>query len=106
MIDQDYQQIKRDLIVAYNRKANERDTKKISTWKAKERSDFLHQLTTSRKTTLLEIGTGVGVHGRFFSKNGLQVTSIDLSIENLKRCRAKGLSSVLMDFMNLGIGDQ
>ncbi len=47
-----------------------------------------------------------GIHGKFFQDNGLDVICIDLSFENGRRCREKGITTFMMDFLNLGFDDE
>lgn len=96
-----YNQIINDLRQAYDRKVEERDSKPLDAWKIEERQRFLTLLRAEDKSTLLEIGAGTGVHGKFFQENGLDVICTDLSPEMIKCCQAKGLTAYTMDFLNL-----
>lgn len=95
------EQIIHDLRQSYNRIAEERDKGKIASWKIEERDQFLTLLQKENKKTLLEIGAGTGIHGKFFQDNGLQVTCTDLAPEMVRRCQQKGLTAYVMDFLNL-----
>lgn len=86
---------------SYDRKARERDKGKISAWKVEERAYFLSLLQKEGKQKLLEIGAGTGWHGKFFQENGLTVVCTDLSPENVRLCRVKGLTAYAMDFIKL-----
>lgn len=90
---------------AYDRQAAERDATDIFDWKIKERADFLSMLQKEEKKTLLEIGSGPGRDGLYFQKNGLEVTCIDLSPENIHLCRKKGLTAYVMDMSNMFFTD-
>jgi SAM-dependent methyltransferase len=96
-----YKQVIHDLRQSYNRMVEERDKGKIAFWKIEERDQFLSLLQKENKKTLLEIGAGTGIHGKFFQDNGLQVTCTDLAPEMVKRCQQKGLIAYVMDFLNL-----
>jgi SAM-dependent methyltransferase len=100
-----YEQILDDLREAYDRKAEERDGYEIKPWKIEERQRFLSLLQEEGKRSLLEIGAGPGVHGKFFLDNGLEVICTDLSPEMVRLCREKGLTAHVMDFMNLDFPD-
>ncbi len=97
-----YQEILRRLKISYDRKVDERNRKAVAAWKADERARFLAYLRTENKADLLEIGAGTGIHGKFFSENGLDVICTDLSSENVKLCHQKGLKASEMDFRQLG----
>jgi SAM-dependent methyltransferase len=94
-----------NLILSYNRNAEQRDKSEIEDWKAIARAEFLALLKNERKQSLLEIGAGHGRDSKFFQDNGFQVTCIDLSPEMVKLCREKGLNARLMDMIDLGFPD-
>lgn len=96
-----YYQVINDLRESYDRKAEERDTYEIDSWKIEERRRFLSLLRKEGKKSLLEIGAGPGVHGKFFQDNGLEVICTDLSSEMVRLCREKGLTAHVMDFLHL-----
>jgi SAM-dependent methyltransferase len=98
-------EIRIDLRKAYDRQAPDRDAGNIAEWKIRERADFLSILKKEEKNTLLEIGSGPGRDGLFFLKNGLKVTCIDLSPENINLCREKGLTAYVMDMGNMFFPD-
>jgi cyclopropane fatty-acyl-phospholipid synthase-like methyltransferase len=88
-----YNQVINDLRKAYDQKVEERDSKSPDAWKIEERQRFLTLLQAEGKSTLLEIGAGTGIHGKFFQENGLDVICTDLSPEMVQCCRAKGLTA-------------
>ena len=90
---------------AYDRQAPDRDAADIAEWKIKERADFLSMLKKEGKKSLLEIGSGPGRDALFFLENGLKVTCIDLSPENIHLCRKKGLTAYVMDMGNMFFPD-
>ena len=96
-----YGQVIDDLRQSYDRKAEERDKRELSGWKIEERAYFLSLLQEEGKRRLLEIGAGTGWYGKFFQENGLAVVCTDLSPENVRLCRAKGLTAYAMDFLRL-----
>jgi SAM-dependent methyltransferase len=101
-----YEQILNDLRTAYDRKADERDQYETSEWKQQERLRFLSLLREEGKHLLLDIGAGTGIHGKFFKDQGMEVVCTDLSLENVRRCREKGLAAYVMDFLRLGFDDE
>lgn len=96
-----YAHIKADLRRAYDLKVEEREGKGTATWKDGARREFLTLLHAEGKRTLLEIGTGTGVHGLFFQANGLEVICTDLSPAMVAAAQAKGLDAREMDFNDL-----
>ena len=101
-----YGQIINELRTSYDRKAEERDQYEASEWKQGERQRFLSLLREEGKHQLLDVGAGTGLHGKFFHDQGLDVICTDLSYENVRRCREKGLPAYVMDFLNLGFDNE
>ena len=98
-------QLKTNLILSYNRKAEHRNKSEIEDWKAIERAEFLALVQNEQKQSLLEIGAGHGRDSKFFQENGLQVTCIDLSPEMVRLCQQKGLDARVMDMINMDFPD-
>jgi SAM-dependent methyltransferase len=96
-----YDEVIDSLRVTYDRDAEERDRTAAASWKVEERGKFLQMLRAESKTTLLEIGAGPGRDSLYFQNNGLHVVCTDLSPEMVKRCKEKGLTAYVMDFLNL-----
>lgn len=90
-----------DLRLAYGRRAVSRATMPDDPWKQSERTHFLRQLDVINARTLLEIGAGHGVSGRYFAAAGLDVVCTDLSPELVEVCRDAGLRAEVMDFGRL-----
>ncbi len=86
---------------AYDRAAEKREQGIVPAWKMQEREQFLSWLTKEGKCRLLEIGAGTGKDSQFFQAHGIQVVCIDLSPENVRLCRGKGLTAYEMDLSNL-----
>lgn len=101
----EYATVKESLRRAYDGKAGERDTMEDPPWKRSQRERFRSALRRREAGSLLEIGAGHGVSGRFFADEGLDVTCVDMSAELVERCRAKGLAAEVMDFADLGFAD-
>lgn len=90
-----------DLATAYDAAADERERTQAAAWKAEERARFLARLRQDGARTLLELGAGPGIHGRWFADQGLAVTATDLSPVMVEHCRAKGLTALQMDMQSL-----
>lgn len=95
------QEIKSNLVEAYNKNAAKRDAYTIESWKLELRADFLSLIKEENKSTFLEIGAGAGKDSLFFQENGLNLKCIDLSPELVKICRQKGLDAQVMDMTTL-----
>lgn len=92
---------KNQLKQSYDQDAFRRSGQKTQGWKVEERGRFLEQLNEEEMKTLLEIGSGTGRDGLFFQENGLDVTCVDFSEENVRYCKEKGLRAQVMDFYQL-----
>jgi len=94
-------QIKANLIEAYNQQAEQRNKHEIEDWKVAERAYFLSLLQKENKRNLLEIGSGHGRDSLFFQEQGFTVRCIDLSPEMVRLCQQKGITAFVMDMVNL-----
>jgi SAM-dependent methyltransferase len=101
----DYRALKHELRQAYDAEAEAREGMADTPWKAEERDRFAARLREAGASTLLEIGAGHGVSGRYFADEGFKVTCVDLSPELVAHCRAKGLDAAVMDFGDLAFED-
>ncbi len=91
-----------DLAAIYNKDAARR--KKASErplWKKRLRSMFAHLLRKRGKTTILELGAGVGWDTSWFQKQGFEVLATDISPAMLEKCREQGLKTRLLDIYKL-----
>ncbi|MBB6637667.1 class I SAM-dependent methyltransferase [Cohnella thailandensis] len=86
---------------AYNNFAEQRERTELEPWKREERESFLNRVKSERRESLLEIGAGTGRDSLYFSRQGLDVTAVDLSEEMVRLCTEKGLRARLMDFSEL-----
>lgn len=91
------EELKERLRQAYNLKAGDRDVRDIPNWRSERRNKFAALLLQEGKHTLLELGAGTGVDGRYFQELGLDVFCTDLSPEMVRFCQAKGLKAQVMD---------
>ncbi len=96
-----YRSVIKQLRRAYAGSAAVRDARVVSRWKEHVRADFLALLRAERRTRLLDIGAGTGVHGLYFQQQGLTVVCTDLAPEMVLYCQAKGLTAYEMDFLSL-----
>lgn len=90
------------LRTAYDGAAAQRNAASVEPWKAAERDGFLARLRAEGVRTLLEIGSGPGMHGAWFRDQGLRVVCTDLSPEHVRLCREKGLDAHEAAFADLG----
>jgi SAM-dependent methyltransferase len=97
--------VTRALRDAYDRRADERDTRPTPAWEAAARDDFVAQLGREGRTRLLELGAATGTDAAAFAARGLDVVCVDLSPEMVARCRAKGLEAHVMDVADLRFPD-
>jgi len=89
---------------AYHKPVDAPVRAEVEPWKQAERTAFLDTLHREAKRTLLEIGAGTGVHGRFFADAGLAVVCTDLSPAMVEHCRSQGLEAYNQDFLHLDLG--
>lgn len=94
--------IKSDIINAYNNDTQRRISAKKQQWRKRERKVFLSYLQNEKGRNLLEIGAGVGKDSLFFKKHGLKVTTTDISSANIVQCKKKGLRAFVLDVYDLG----
>lgn len=85
----------------YNKYANIREKNEIQPWKVENRRKFLEIVKKEDKTSLLEIGAGIGRDSKFFMDNGLKVKATDLSSEMVALCKEKGIETFELDFYNI-----
>jgi len=90
---------------AYDKYAQERDSRGMQEWKIQERAMFLTLLQQEHKRRLLEIGAGTGRDGKFFQDQGLETVCIDLSPAMVALCRQKGLTAYVMDIGDIQFPD-
>jgi SAM-dependent methyltransferase len=93
--------IKSNIVKAYDNDAERRVRAKQQQWKRKERNAFLSYLKNEKKRTLLEIGAGTGNDSRYFKKRGFYVTATDISPEHIRYCKKRGLHARLLDIYDL-----
>ena len=101
-----YEEISRQLESTYDGAVERRAATPLESWKLPERAAFLELLAREDRGSLLEIGAGTGLHGRFFADAGLDVVCTDLSAAMVEHCRGQGLVAFEQDFLHLDLGRQ
>lgn len=86
---------------SYDGAVEERSRNAAQPWKVRERVRYLDLLWSEGRRTLLEVGAGTGVHGRFFAGAGLDVVCTDLSPAMVEHMRAGGLEAHVCDFLSV-----
>ncbi|MBP8961056.1 class I SAM-dependent methyltransferase [Patescibacteria group bacterium] len=99
----DISKIKQELKIAYDKDSKRRSDKdyKRDDWKIKLRKKFLDLLKKENKKTLLELGAGAGMDSKYFSENGINVLSTDLSEGMVNACKQIGLNAVVLDLYEI-----
>ncbi len=91
----------RNLILSYDRAADERDEFEASDWKKDLRWKFLNALNKEGRSKLIDIGAGTGIHAKFFWDQGIDVTCVDLTPALVEKCIEKGLTSFVMSVLDM-----
>lgn len=99
-----YHEVMERLRTSYDAAVGERAKRTLQPWKRAEQEAFLAMLRREDRRSLLEIGAGTGVHGRFFADAGIDVVCTDLSAAMVEYCREQGLVAYQQDFLRLDLG--
>jgi SAM-dependent methyltransferase len=102
-VTDDVKKLLRDI---YDRAVEHRDGKPAPAWELEQRGVFLGHLEREHCLSLLELGAATGTDGRFFADHGLSVVCIDLSLQMIRRCRAKNLLAFVADVTQLGLASE
>jgi SAM-dependent methyltransferase len=86
----------------YDAHAGERDRMGEAPWRWPLCDRLVDLMRAEGKTRLLEIGAGAGYTSRYFADQGLDVVAVDLSPNQVERCRSKGVTAYQRDFYELG----
>jgi len=70
------------------RAAREHDPRRVQ-----RRDEFVALLRSEDRDSILEVGTGTGQDSVAFLESGLAVSGIDLSTENVRHCRDRGIDA-------------
>jgi SAM-dependent methyltransferase len=95
----DPDEVRRDLIAAYDAHAADREEVGEPDWRDDIRADFVARLGPAPR--LLEVGAGVGFTARWFHDAGIDVIATDLSPANVELIRAKGVPAQVRDMADL-----
>jgi SAM-dependent methyltransferase len=98
-------EIKKNLIVTYDKYARDRYQARHAEWKLAERERFLKLLNENKFRLILDLGSGPARDAPYFRDKGLDIICIDLSKEMIAICAEHDLLSSVMDIENLGIND-
>jgi SAM-dependent methyltransferase len=89
------------MAATYDAVAGHRDEMGEADWRWPIAERFLVAMRAEERTTLLEIGAGVGYTSRWFADRGIAVVATDLSPVQVELCRAKGLNAHVRDMYDL-----
>jgi len=92
---------KEETINAYNKNAKKFSEKFKQLTDLEKRPEFHKFMGLLSGKKILDLGCGSGDHSDFFSKQGLDVISIDISEEMVKLGKEKGLNVFVMDIEDL-----
>lgn len=91
------------LAAAYDFDAAERDQRQMS-WRDEIVDGWARRLEAGSR--IIELGAGTGQAAARLVTQGFELTAVDLSPENVARCRKRGLSAIVADMGRLeDIGD-
>ncbi len=90
------------IATTYSNVADQRDEMGEAAWRWPIAERVLEIMQRESKTTLLEIGAGVGYTSQWFVDHGIDVTATDLAPGQVELMRRKGLDARVADFYNLG----
>lgn len=89
------------IATTYSNVARRREEMGEAAWRWPIAERVLARLQAEHKTSLLEIGAGVGFTSRWLADHGLDVTATDLSPAQVGFIRAKGLDGCVADLYAL-----
>ena len=82
-----------ELASFYDLQAPQRAARNPPPQRIQHRDDFVALLRSEDRTSVIEIGTGTGQDASALQAAGLTVSGIDLSAENVRHCRARGIDA-------------
>jgi SAM-dependent methyltransferase len=98
-------EIKKNLIVTYDKYARDRYQAKHADWKLAEKEKFYILLKENKSKLILDLGAGPARDAPYFRDKGLNIICIDLSKEMIGICAEHDLLSSVMDIECLGVID-
>lgn len=87
-------------VESYNAQAEQYDNQTVSYWE-RFPSSFLQTFAEKIRGPVLDIGSGPGRDGLLLKQRGLDITCLDASQAMVNLCRARGLKTMIGDFMAL-----
>jgi len=96
---------KASLIRSYDNDASARNERTLPDERVRLRQQFVALLRAENRTKLIEFGAGAGQDAGELIAAGLDVVAMDLSPENVARCRARGIDARVGDFYALDFPD-
>jgi len=101
-MDRDF---KASLVLSYDNDAEARDARLLPDERNRLREQFVDLLAVEGRTRLIEFGAGAGQDAVELMAAGLTVVAMDLSPENVEKCRARGIDAHVGDFYSLDLPD-
>lgn len=92
---------KKQTIKSYDKHAKKFSEKFKGLMNFKRRKEFQKFIELIPENKILDLGCGGGDNAVYFSKQGLDVTCIDLSEKMIELCKRKNLNAQVMDIENL-----
>jgi SAM-dependent methyltransferase len=99
------EECKLQLVQYYDTYATARNISLRDPWKCSIRAYFKDYLIARQMRSILEIGAGTGQDSEYFRQSGLQVTSIDFSVQSVRFCINRGIHALVMDFYCMAFKD-
>ena len=96
---------KADLVLSYDNDAEARDGRLLPDERNRLREQFVDLLAAEGRERLVEFGAGAGQDAVKLMAAGLTVVAMDLSPENVEKCRARGIDAHVGDFYSLDLPD-
>ncbi|MFG1910418.1 class I SAM-dependent methyltransferase [Kribbella sp. NPDC048928] len=94
-----------DLIAYYTGELQARVDRDLPEPRISRRTQYLDQLHTEGRETVLEIGCGPGRDGGAIAAAGFSYTGVDLSPASVEACRAQGLRAEVASVLELPFAD-
>ena len=101
-MDRDF---KANLVLSYDHDAEARDGRLLPDERNRLREQFVDLLAAEGRERLVEFGAGAGQDAVELMAAGLTVVAMDLSPENVEKCRARGIDAHVGDFYSLDLPD-
>ena len=96
---------KANLVLSYDNDAEARDGRLLPDERNRLREQFVDLLAAEGRERLVEFGAGAGQDAVELMAAGLTVVAMDLSPENVEKCRARGIDAHVGDFYSLDLPD-